>query len=93
MARALNGIRNLGATSNIYVVLCGAMTPAQKTIVRNKRELDTGFYLHLLRWFKAHHPGFGGMELECPRIHLVEDAESLHNTDEEGDAVVESHCE
>ena len=33
------------------------------------------------------------MELECPRIHLVEDAESPHNTDEEGDAVVESHCE
>ena len=69
------------------------MTPAQKTVVRNKRGIDTTFYLHLVRWFKAHHSGFNDVTLDCPNINLVEDAESPHNTDEEGDPLIEMQCE
>ena len=69
------------------------MTPAQKTIVRNKREIDTTFYLHLVRWFKAHHPGFKDVTLDCPKIHLVEDVESPHNTDQEGDPLIKTQFE
>ena len=43
VAHTLNSVRNLGPTSNIYVVLCGSVIPAQNTIVRNKKESDTGF--------------------------------------------------
>ena len=92
IAGALNRVESLGSSSNIYVVLCGSMTPAQKTIVRNKCEIDTTFYLHLVRWFKAHHPGFKDVNLDCPEIHRVEDAESPHNTDEEGDRFIEMQC-
>ena len=90
---ALNKVQSLGTSSNIYVVLCGPMTPSQKNIVRNKREINTNFYLHLVRWFKAHHPGFRDVDLQCPQIHLVEDAESPHNTDEEGDPATEAQCD
>ena len=89
VAGALDKIKSFNTSSNIYVVLCGPMTPAQKTIVRNKSVLNTSFYLNLLRWFKAHHAGFTDVELECPESNHVEDAESPHNTNKEGDSVVE----
>ena len=92
VAGALNKLKSLGASSNIYVVLCGPMTPAQKAIVHNKSVLNTNLYLNLLRWFKAHHPGFADVELVCPEINLVEDAESPRNTDKEGDPVIETQC-
>ena len=69
------------------------MTPAQKTIVRNKRDIDITFYLHLVRWFKAHHPGFKDVTLDCPKVNLVEDTESPHNTDNKGDPLIETRCE
>ena len=90
VAGALNKIKTLGASSNLHVVLCGPMTPAQKTILRNKRVLNTHFYLNLLRWFKAHHAGFADVELACPEINLVEDAESPRNTDQERDPVIKT---
>ena len=80
----------MGASSDIYVVLCGPMTPAQKTIVRNKRVLNTKFYLNILCWFKAHHTGFADVELACPQINLMEDAELPRNTDEERDPFIET---
>ena len=89
---ALNKIKSLGTISNIDVLLCGPMTPAQKIIVRNKRVLNTNFYLNTLRWFKAHHAGFADVELECPEINLVENVELPRNTDEEGDPVIETQC-
>ena len=36
IAGTLNRVESLRSSSNIYVLLCGSMTPAQKTIVRNK---------------------------------------------------------
>ena len=69
----MNKIRKLGGSPNMYIVLCGAMTPAQKTIVRQKKKIDSDFYKSLVRWFKAHHPGFKDKDLDPPEIHLVED--------------------
>ena len=77
----------------MYVVLCGAMTPAQKAIVRQKKVIDSTFYKNLIHWFKAHHPGFRYKDLDPPEIHLVEDDETHHNTDSEGDPKVETRCE
>ena len=69
------------------------MTPSQKNIVRNKQEIKTNFYLHLVRWFKAHCPGFRDVDLQFPKIHLMVDAQSSHNTDEEGDLATETQCD
>ena len=66
------------------------MIPIRKAIVRKKREFDQRFYIKLLKWFKTHHPGFGRVSLQCPDINLVEYPESIHNTDEEGNAEVEN---
>ena len=93
MAHALNSARNLGTPSNLDVVMCGSMTPVQNTIMCNKKELGTGFYLNLLCWSKAHYAGCRGKELECPLVPLVEDTESPHSTDEKGDTVIEPHRE
>jgi hypothetical protein len=38
-------------SKNVFVVLCGRMTPEQKVIARKKAELDTDVFLHLLNWF------------------------------------------
>ena len=80
-------------SSNIYIVLVGSMTPSQKKIVRMKKEFLREFYFALLKWFKDHHPGFSNVELECPEINLVEDPESIHNTDEEGNPDIENQID
>ena len=69
------------------------MTPAQKVIVRQKKVIDSAFYKNLIHWFKAHHPGFRYKDLDPPEIHLVEDDETHHNTDNEGDPQIETRCE
>jgi hypothetical protein len=89
LAGALNHLQVSGLTTNIYVVLTGAMTPPQKQIGCKKKELNTGFYLHLVGWFKDHHPGFKEIPLECPEIHLVKEPESIHNTNTEADPSIE----
>ena len=76
--------------SNIYVVLTGRMTPDQKDIVRNQRELNQEFFLDLLRWFKDVHPGFEDVDFNCPEIELIEDPETENNTDVPGDPLVEN---
>ena len=90
LARKLGELDQHGHPSNIYIVLTGSMTPAQKTLVRKKREFNRRFYTGLLTWFRVHHPGFESVSLQCPEINLVEDPESIHNTDEEGNAKVEN---
>ena len=40
LARKLGELDQHGHPSNIYIVLTGSMTPAQKTFVRKKREFD-----------------------------------------------------
>ena len=70
------------------------MTPTQKRIVREKAMLNTGIYLDLLRWFikESGHGGYAEMSVpeECPKLQLIKERDTSHNTDEEGDAALES---
>ena len=93
LSAALNRIQSTGLHSNIYVVLTGKMMPAQKNIVRGQKELNQTFFLDLLAWFKDVHPGFKDVDLNCPEINLIEDPETEHNTDIEGDPDVEKRME
>ena len=36
--------RSMGVAQNMYVMLCGQMTPAQRIIVRNRARIDTEVY-------------------------------------------------
>ena len=89
LASALNRVQSTGMQSNIYVVLTGRMTPKQKDIVRQQRELKPTIFLDLLAWFKSVHPGYDNVDMCCPEINLIEDPETEHNTDIESDPDVE----
>jgi hypothetical protein len=72
---ALHKYRSTGARKNIYVVLCGRMTPEHKTIVRRQAELNTDLFMDLLIWFikESGHGGYQGVTPpdECPNPVIV----------------------
>lgn len=90
IAGALKHLQSSGITSNIYIVITGAMTPTQKQIVAKKTELDKTLFLDLLAWFKENHPGYEGIDIDCPEIPLIKDPDSINNTDEEEDINIET---
>ena len=47
----MNKFNDAGEGKNIFVVLCGRMTPSQRTTIRNKSQLNSELFLHLLNWF------------------------------------------
>ena len=91
----LNKFRDGGGSKNIYVVLCGRMTPAQKSLVKRKAVLDTDKFLSLLTWFikSSGHKGYEDVTPpeECPDpIAYIEDEENENNTDSSSDAAYEN---
>jgi hypothetical protein len=90
-----NGMRT---SRNIFVVLCGKMTPDQKKIIRRQAKLDTDVFLHLLNWFvrESGHSGYKGVipPDECPElIAYLEEEDNVNNTDEPIDPSLECHVE
>ena len=86
------GIQN--TAKNIYVVLCGRMTPQQKSIARRQAEFDTQLYLDLLTWFakESGHPGYKDVTPpdECPDpVVILQDEDKDNNTDESVDPSIE----
>ena len=47
----LNKFRTDRGSKNIFVVLCGRMTPNQKSLLKRKARLKTDLFLDLLTWF------------------------------------------
>jgi hypothetical protein len=85
-------------TKNIFVVLCGRMTPQQKGIVRRQAEMDTDFFLDLLTWFvnESGHPAYKDVipPEECPDpVVIIQDEDKQNNTDESEDPKVECRIE
>jgi hypothetical protein len=90
----LNKFNNANAGKNIFVVLCGRMTPSQRAEIRGKSKLNSDIFLHLLNWFvrESHHSGYSDVTppTECPNpIVILQDQENLNNTDESVDESVE----
>ena len=95
----LNKYRSVGnnkiqPSKNIFVVLCGRMTPNQKKIIKQKSEMDTKVFLHLLNWFVrvSGHSGFKDVTPpdECPdMIAFLKDEDTENNTDD----AVDDHLE
>ena len=90
----LNKFRDEGGAKNIYVVLCGRMTPAQKALIKRRAVLDTSQFLNLLTWFikSSGHKGYRDLTPpdECPDpIAYIEDEETENNTDTSENPFVE----
>ena len=95
----LNKYKNVGnnemqPSKNIFVVLCGRMTPNQKRVVRDRAKMNTTMFLHLLNWFikRSGHRAFQDVDPpdECPDfIAFLRDEDSENNTDE----TVDNHLE
>lgn len=81
----LNHVRDMGVPKDMYIMLCGRMTPEQKRIVRERVVMDTELYMDILQYFieKSGHPGFSGLPLpkDFPQPLFFEDDEVDNNTD------------
>ena len=51
-----NYLRDSGAQKDVYVMLCGRMTPSQREIAKKKCQMDSEKYMTLLKWLIDHHP-------------------------------------
>ena len=99
----LNKYKNVGdsvmqTSKNIFVVLCGRMTPKQKKIIKDKSIMDTRLFLHLLNWFvrESGHRGFKDVTPpdECPdMVAFMRDEDTENNTDDPIDDHVECKME
>ena len=92
-----NYLINSGANPLIYCVMCGRMTKKQKEKVRTLATLDTQLLMDLLHWYitESGHPGFKNCTVptECPTPVVIEDKETVNNTDDPVDEEVESRYE
>jgi hypothetical protein len=91
----LNNFRTDRGSKNIFVVLCGRMTPNQKSLLKRKTRLNTDLFLDLLTWFvkSSGHKGYKDVvpPEECPDpIAFVEDESRENNTADES---VNDHIE
>jgi hypothetical protein len=95
----LNKYNSMGNTNkNIFVVLCGRMTPQQKRIVRRQAEMNTEFFLDLLTWFvkESGHPAYKDVVPpdECPDpVAIIQNEDKQNNTDESEDPTIECRIE
>ncbi|MBE0527141.1 MAG: hypothetical protein IH631_09380 [Candidatus Thorarchaeota archaeon] len=94
---AMNHMSQMGMGENIYSMICGRVTPAQRDIVRYRSELNTALYRTLQSWFiqKSGHPGYQNLpnQNDFPKPIFVEDQETTNNTDVEMNPTVERRFE
>mgnify|MGYP006194651551 CR=1 FL=1 len=91
---ALHKYRSSTGGKNIYVVLFGRMTPAQKNIVRRQAEMNADLFLDLLTWFiqESGHKGYKDVTPpdECPKpVIILQDEDNENNTAHSIDPEVE----
>ena len=73
-----------GAPPDIYVMICGRVTPSQREIIKRRCTINTNEYKALMNWLIDHHPSYSQMERpQCtPRpIILGGFDETTNNTD------------
>ena len=78
-----NSIRN--TAKNIFIVLCGRMTPAQKSIARRQADINTEVFMDLLTWYikESGHLGYDGFTPpdECPNpVIVLQDEDSSQSS-------------
>ena len=81
----IHQLNKSGIGEHIYCVLCGRMTPDQKKIARQRSKVDTTLFIDIMNWFvkESGHQGFKDIKIpqECPQPLLVQDKDTINNTD------------
>ena len=84
----------LGVSENMYIMLCGRMTPAQREVVRRRVIIDSEEYFDILHWFitESGHPGYANLPVpkQFPSPCFVSDEPTENNTDESRHEEVEN---
>ena len=73
-----------GLQPDIYVMICGRVTPRQRDIIRRRCTINADDYISLLNWMIKNHPSYIGMEPShsCPQpIFIGGFNEDVNNTD------------
>ena len=73
-----------GVQPDIYVMICGRVTPGQREIIRRRCSINANSYMSVLTWLIENHPSYGGMNLPltCPQpIFIGGFDEEVNNTD------------
>jgi hypothetical protein len=77
-----------GANPNVYCMMCGRFTPAQKEIVKKKMSLNIKVFKKLVKWFikQGKHPDFVNLNPKMkhwPQPVVLEGRTGDNNNDEE----------
>ena len=85
-----------GGFPDMYVMICGRVTPAQRDIIKRRVSINTEDYKAVLNWLIDNHPSYNGMQRpeSCPQPILVSGFnEETNNTDESVDDIIENDFE
>ena len=85
-----------GSSPDMYVMICGRVTPAQRDIIKRRVSINVDEYKAILNWLIDNHPSYNGMHRpeSCPQPVLVGGFdEDTNNTDECKDDIIESTFE
>ena len=77
-----------GAPSDVYVMICGRVTPNQRKIIKNRCTIDIEKYKSIMNWLIDNHPSYSEMKRpeDCPQpIVLGGFEETTNNTDQPGE--------
>ena len=89
----LNNYLKTGANPNVYCVMCGRFTIAQRQIARIKCCLDAEKFMVLIGWYidNSGHSDFIGLTKpdKCPQPMVLEDGPNSNTIDEEINPVLE----
>ena len=78
--------------NDVYVMICGRVTPAQRDIIRRRSTVDMEKYLSILSWLIDNHPSYSDMTCPqaCPQPVLIGGfSENQNNTDESDGSMAE----
>ena len=81
-----------GSSPDMYVMICGRVTPAQRDIIKRRCIINGLDYNTILTWLIDNHPSYNGMKKpdECPQPVLVGGfEETTNNTDTSEDSTPE----
>ena len=74
-----------GSAPEIYVMICGRVTPNQRELIRRRCTININEYKAIMNWLIDHHPSYSEMERpqSCPQpIFIGGFNETTNNTDE-----------
>ena len=84
VGKSFDFLMKSGAQPEMYVMICGRVTPAQREIIRRRCTINANDYMTILNWLINNHPSYSDMVLpeNCPQpIFIGGFDEEVNNTD------------